>query len=228
MSTDFHLLFDIDGTLLLTGNAGVRALHRALKAAFQIEDPPEVPFGGRTDQFILREMLEKKGIPPSDENFSKLRTEYQKLLPSTLSDGGGKVLPGVHRLLQTLADDRRVRLGLLTGNLPEAAHTKLQFFQLDSYFQFGVYGDHSHDRCELAWEAALQIRTSFGPVDPRQICIIGDTEQDVFCAKHIGARVIACCTGAGTKQELLNAGADHVVESLQDHTHVARLILEYP
>lgn len=228
MSPDFHLLFDIDGTLLLTGNAGVRALHRALRAAFDIPDPPEVPFGGRTDQFILREMLEKKGIPPSDENFFKLRAEYQKHLPSTLADGGGKVLPGVRPLLQILADHPSVRLGLLTGNLPEAAHAKLQFFQLDAYFEFGIYGDHSHDRCELAWEAAQQIRTGYGSLDPRQICIIGDTEQDVLCAKHIGARVIACCTGAGTKQELMDAGADHVVESLQDHAHVAQLILEFP
>ena len=211
-----HLLFDIDGTLVLTGNAGVRALHRALRTAFSVATTPEVPFGGRTDQFILREMLDACSLAPSDQNFNRLRAEYALHLPETLADGGGQVLPGVRLLLDRLSTDPRFTLGLLTGNVPEAARAKLAFFGIDHYFDHGVYGDHSHDRHELAAEARIVLSQQFGPVDPRRVWIIGDTELDVSCARHIGARVIACCTGAHTREQLLATNPDHLLETLED------------
>lgn len=215
-----HLLFDIDGTLVLTGNAGVRALHRALRTAFAVERTPEVPFGGRTDQFILREMLAACSIEPSDQNFQKLRAEYAVHLPNTLADGGGRVLPGVRSLLEDLANDSRFTLGLLTGNVPEAAKAKLAFFGIDHYFSHGVYGDHSHDRHELAIEAAQVLKQHFGEFQPTQVWIIGDTELDISCARHIGARVIACCTGAHTRDQLTAASPDHLLETLEDTAQI--------
>jgi phosphoglycolate phosphatase len=211
-----HLLFDIDGTLVLTGNAGVRALHRALRSAFLVTTTPEVPFGGRTDQFILREMLRACSIAPSDQNFGRLRAEYALHLPETLADGGGQVLPGVRQLLDRLTCDARFTLGLLTGNVPEAARAKLAFFGIDHYFDHGVYGDHSHDRHELAAEAKVVLTRQFGQIHPRRVWIIGDTELDVSCARHIGARVIACCTGAHTREQLYATDPDHLLESLED------------
>lgn len=218
-----HLLFDIDGTLVVTGNSGVRALHRALASAFQVNQHPNVPFGGRTDQFILREMLTACSIEPSDENFNRLRTEYELHLPETLADGGGCVLPGVQQLLDKLAGDQRFTMGLLTGNVPEAAHAKLAFFGIDHYFNHGVFGDHSHDRHELAAEAAMVLRKQFGNFEPHHVWVIGDTELDISCARHIGARVIACCTGAHSRAQLTAASPDHLFETLEDHARIVEL-----
>jgi phosphoglycolate phosphatase len=211
-----HLLFDIDGTLLVTGNAGVRALHRALETAFGIREMPEVPFGGRTDQFILREMLAKCSVEPSDLNFQKLRDEYSLHLPDTLADGDGRLLPGVTELLELLIGDERFTIGLLTGNVPEAAWAKLAFFGIDHYFNHGVFGDHSHDRRELAAEASLILHATFGKHRPHDVWIIGDTELDIACGRHIGARVIACCTGAHSREQLEAAGPDHLLETLEN------------
>ena len=211
-----HLLFDIDGTLVITGNAGVRALHQALRTAFSVTSTPEVPFGGRTDQFILREMLAACSIAPTDRNFDRLRAEYALHLPETLANGGGQVLTGVRPLLDRLKTDSRFTLGLLTGNVPEAARAKLGFFGIDHYFDHGVYGDHSHDRHELAAEARQVLTRQFGPIDPRRVWVIGDTELDVSCARHIGARVIACCTGAHSKEQLIATAPDHLLETLEE------------
>jgi phosphoglycolate phosphatase len=221
-----HLLFDIDGTLLVTGNAGVRALHRALRSGFGIEQCPEVPFGGRTDQFILRAMLAACEIEPSDQNFDRLRREYALHLADTLVDGDGLLLPGVEPLLATLADDQRFTLGLLTGNVPEAAWSKLRFFGIDHYFSHGVFGDHSHDRRELAAEAALMLRRRFGDYHPSEICIIGDTELDIACGRHIGARVIACCTGAHSRAQLVAASPDHLLDTLEDHVAILQWLTQ--
>lgn len=218
-----HLLFDIDGTLVVTGNSGVRALHRALASAFSVDKHPEVPFGGRTDQFILREMLAACSIEPTDQHFEKLRSEYELHLPGTLADGGGCVLPGVRELLEHLAGDSRFTLGLLTGNVPEAAHAKLAYFGIDHYFSHGIFGDHSHDRHELAAEAAAILQRQFGDYHPQQVWIIGDTELDISCARHIGARVIACCTGAHSKAQLIAAAPDFLLDTLEDRDQLVNL-----
>ena len=220
-----HLLFDIDGTLMVTGNAGVRALHLALASAFGVSELPEVPFGGRTDQFILREMLSGCRIEPSDANFERFRAEYAIHLPGTLADGGGRLLPGVRELLEILVGDRRFTLGLLSGNLPEAAQAKLTFFGIDHYFDHGVFGDHSHDRCELAAEAVAILRQKFGDHHQHHVWIIGDTELDIACGRHIGAKIIACSTGAHTKEQLENSQPDHLFDSLLDRDAVIRCLL---
>jgi phosphoglycolate phosphatase-like HAD superfamily hydrolase len=220
-----HLLFDIDGTLMVTGNAGVRALHRALTAAFGINDLPEVPFGGRTDQFILREMLAVSKIEPSDANFERFRAEYAVHLPATLADGGGQLLPGIRDLLETLVKDGRFTLGLLSGNLPEAAQSKLEFFGIDHFFDHGVFGDHSHDRRELAAEAAAILRHKFGDYDPHHVWIIGDTELDIVCGRHIGAKIIACCTGAHSKEQLENSQPDFLFDTLLDRDAIIRCLI---
>jgi phosphoglycolate phosphatase-like HAD superfamily hydrolase len=226
MSTDFYLLFDIDGTLMLTGNAGSRALKRALSSAFAQDRAPDVPFGGRTDKFILKELLLGSGIEPNDENFLRLRQAYINHLPQTLMEGQGSVLPGVLPLLSALRQQVHVHVGLLTGNLPEAAQIKLGHFGLQDFFSFGVFGDHSHDRRDLASEASLLIRRKHGDHHPKRVCVIGDTEQDVWCAQHIDARVLACCTGAGTRQSLLDAGADLVLDSLANTSQVLAWLLD--
>ncbi len=222
------LLFDIDGTLIVSDNAGRRALELALWETFQVREVPDVPFSGRTDQFIFRELLRVAGLPSSDDHYELLRESYLGHLPTALRSGNGQVLPGVVSLLQALSEDPACHLGLLTGNLPESARMKLGHFELLQYFDFGVYGDHSHDRCDLASEAVAILRGLHGEHLPEQVWIIGDTDLDVACGKHIRARTLACCTGTQSADELQAAGADFVLASLHDTPLVLELLRSAP
>ena len=226
MGRSMILLFDIDGTLILSDNAGRRAVERALLECFGIATAPRVPYAGRTDQFIFRRLLTAAGLAPSDENFLTLREAYVNHLPASLAEGRGQVLPGVESLLRRLATDQRCQLGLLTGNLPESALLKLQHFGLDHFFSFGVYGDHSEDRRDLAFEASQIIAARFGLHSADSIWIIGDTQWDVLCGRHISARTLACCTGSENAEQLTAAGACHVVETLSDTEAIVRILLD--
>ena len=56
------LLFDIDGTLLLSGGAGLRALNQAFTDLFAIENAFEgIPVAGRTDPLLLRDATARAG-----------------------------------------------------------------------------------------------------------------------------------------------------------------------
>jgi phosphoglycolate phosphatase len=57
------LLFDIDGTLLLTGRAGLRAMVGAFEALFGVPNAFEgVLMGGRTDSWLVSDALARWGL----------------------------------------------------------------------------------------------------------------------------------------------------------------------
>ena len=219
-----YLLFDIDGTLIRSNRAGQRAIERALQELHGITQPPKVPYSGRTDLFIFHQILTACELAPTDESYESLKERYLMHLPWGLQQGAGEVLPGVRVLLDALAAHSACELGLLTGNLPESASTKLQHFELDHYFEFGVYGDHSQDRRELAEEASQVVRQKFGEHAPEQVWIIGDTEHDIRCGRHIGASTLGCGTGGCTLQQLTAEGATAVLENLADTQTVLEIL----
>src|SRR5438094_527839 len=111
-------LFDIDGTLLASGGAGKAAMERALCEEFGVELSAErVPYSGRTDRAIGRDLLGVHGLPATTENWQRLAAGYLRRLPDTLNRHQGRVLPGIAALLQQLAARTDVVLGLLTGNI---------------------------------------------------------------------------------------------------------------
>jgi phosphoglycolate phosphatase len=219
-----YLLFDIDGTLIGSGHAGRRAVERALAESFGIHQPPSLRFSGRTDQFIFRAMLAAAEVPPTEENFLRLCEAYLRHLPASLAQAEGAVLPGVRELLQRLVDDGRFELGLLTGNLPASARTKLSHFELDHFFEFGIFGDHSDDRCELAAAAVTLLTDRFGPHPAERVWVIGDTAFDIACGLHIGARTLGCGTGGDSIEALRAAGAHHVLATLEETEQVMSLL----
>jgi phosphoglycolate phosphatase-like HAD superfamily hydrolase len=210
------LLFDIDGTLLHGRGAGRLAMLRALRDEFNVEDQAfDIPFHGRTDRFLLRALLTSAGIEPTAEQQGRLRAAYRQRLPECLHHCAGELLPGIPQLLERLRMETDVELGLLTGNLPETAKLKLEHFGVQYYFWFGVYGDRHEDRRELAYEARQFLIHQRGKFDPATTLIIGDTPDDIACAKAIGAVSVACSTGGFSIEQLQTAGADHVFETLE-------------
>ena len=210
------LLFDIDGTLVRAGGAGKAALQAALRRAFDLTELFDgVPFAGRTDPAISRDLLALHNVAVTPANLATLRDLYLEHLPPSLTECGGTVCPGVPELLAGLSRDPAVTLGLLTGNMRAGAEHKLTHFGLWHYFAAGGFGDVHEDRDDVARAAVADVERHLGRgVEPGEVWVIGDTPLDVSCARAIGARAVAVATGWHTLAELEATGADYAVADL--------------
>ncbi len=208
------LLFDIDGTLVNADRAGRIALTRALSTEFDVKNPEiTVGFAGRTDRAIASEALQSHGIEIDEERFNRFLEAYLAHLPETLRERSGHVLPGSEALLDFLATRDDVTLALLTGNFERAARIKLAHFGLDDFFiSAGGFGDHHHDRNDVARAAERAVRDHAG--EHTTTWVIGDTPGDVRCARAIGARAVAVLCGFSSREELEAAAPDHLLDDL--------------
>jgi phosphoglycolate phosphatase-like HAD superfamily hydrolase len=208
-------LFDIDGTLIKTGGAGGAALMEAFAETFGVADPAQVPFSGRTDRGIAQNLFRVHDVEDTPDNWRLLCDVYLKRLRHYLPLRQGEVLPGVHRLLDQLAQHADVALGLLTGNAREGARLKLEHYELWHHFSFGGYGDHHVNRDEVAQAALAACRAYVdGDVGAEQIWVVGDTPLDIRCARAIGARVVAVATGWDDRRRLEAARPDLLFDDL--------------
>ena len=217
------ILFDIDGTLVLTGGAGQRAMNRAFEQLHAVPRVLEgVALAGRTDRAILADAIARVPHPVSldQEWLVEFATLYCELLEQEMRAGaadGKFVLPGVRPLLDALVARDDVSIGLLTGNIAPAARIKLEYFGLWEYFAWGAFGDLHRDRNALFGLALDAARRHDGTrVEHDRVLVIGDTPHDVTCARSGGAVAIAVATGFSSIDQLRAAGADVVFEDLSD------------
>jgi phosphoglycolate phosphatase len=211
------VLFDIDGTLIQTGRAGVRGMNNAFARLHGVDNALDgTPIAGRTDRGIVTDVLTRLQRPSTDDDIAALRNAYLAELPAELARpvaAPKRVLPGVLELLDLL--DRRddVQVGLLTGNFEGGARIKLGYFDLWRRFSFGAFGD-AH--CERRALVPLAVdRAGVGDIAADRIAIIGDTPLDIDCAHAFGARAIAVATGPYEVSALAAEGADLVVPTLE-------------
>ena len=174
----------------------------------------ELGFAGRTDRAIASEALIEHGLDADEERYRRYLDAYVEHLPESLAQSDGRVLPGVPDLLLALDEREDVVLGILTGNMERAARLKLAHFELDRFFVGGGFGDEHHDRDDVAREA-LRAMTPLCVPDAKT-WVIGDTRNDVRCARAIDARAVAVCCGFGRRAELVEAGPDHLLDDLSD------------
>jgi phosphoglycolate phosphatase-like HAD superfamily hydrolase len=223
------LLFDVDGTLILSGGAGVRAMTRAFAQEFGVENGFDgIPVAGYTDRFLLSRALERAGLPDTAETHERFRERYLERLREEIarpSTGWSGVLPGVAALLEAITAGGRHHPALLTGNYEGGARIKLGHFGLAHYFAWGAFGDDSPDRSELARLAVQRARERAIPEAAcTNVWVIGDTPHDITCARAIGARVVAVATGSYSMEQLRECGADVVLADLDDTAGVLRLL----
>jgi phosphoglycolate phosphatase-like HAD superfamily hydrolase len=223
-------LFDIDGTLIRTGGAGKQAFEAALNEEFGIHSSNgDVAFSGRTDRAIVRDLFTLHKINDSPESWQRFRASYLRLLPERLASNNGEVLPGIESILQDLVQRSDVAVGLLTGNIAAGAELKLAHFGLYGHFQFGGFGDEHTDRDSVAEEALAAARRSVDErLDARDVFVIGDTPLDVRCARAIGANAVAVCTGFCTKQDLIAARPDLLIDDLRTSSPLLDLMFARP
>lgn len=225
------VLFDIDGTILLTDGAGKRAIHRALREIFGSTGPDAHAFGGKTDPQIVRELMRLDGHedPHIDEHMPALLERYVTYLGEELATSADRVevMPGIHSLLDAL--DRRddAIVGLLTGNLVDGARAKLASVGIDfTRFRVGAYGSDHEMRGDLPAVAQRRARDELGvAVEGPDVVVIGDTPADIDCGRSIGARAIAVATGTYSVDELRAHDPAAVFEDLSDTVAVIEAIM---
>ncbi len=221
------LLWDIDGTLINSGGAGMRALQHGLRKAFGIDGSLEdIDFAGRTDRWIFRKIFAKFELPATEENFTKLFDGYVSSLPAELKNPAARVLPGVRKLLDSFVDHPHAVQGLLTGNIRRGAEVKLGFHGLWDYFPFGAFADDAELRNDLGPHALRRARDhAKWEFAGERVWVIGDTPHDIACGKIIGARTLAVATGHCSAADLAAHQPTALWEDLNDHDAFLKLVL---
>lgn len=221
-------LFDLDGTLVLTGGAGIRAFDRAFEEIFKRKGSIKVIVpAGRTDTAIFQLMCEHYlDRAPTESEVETMFERYMVLLQeeidNTLPDDF-QIMPGILPLLDFLKEDENCLLGLGTGNIKQGAKIKLTRPDLWKYFDFGGFGSDAHIRWEL-----LQAAVDRGKALLRQgekiekVYVIGDTPNDIDAGKAIKAVTVGVATGPYSVEDLKNAGADLVYEDLSNYREFLR------
>lgn len=225
------LLFDIDGTLLSTSGAGMRAMERAGREYFGVPETTKgIEYAGRLDTLIIRDIFRAQRREATAHEQAAFRAAYAKHLPAELAamPPGSGVLPGVVNLLAALQNRfaQACTLGLLTGNFAETGMLKLRACGLDpEHFAVQVWGDESTSdpptRDDLPRVGmAKHASQPGGGSGPTRTVVIGDTPWDVQCARVNGCRSLAVATGRHSLDELASAGADGVFPTLEETARV--------
>jgi phosphoglycolate phosphatase-like HAD superfamily hydrolase len=219
-------LFDIDGTLIASGGAGKAAMEAAMATAFGITElRATVPYSGRTDRAIGRDLIHLHDLDDNAQTWPLLLSAYLAHLPACLASHQGRILPGIAALLEYLDSQDQVLLGLLTGNVRDGARLKLGHYRLDHHFAFGGFGDQHLDRNDVAREALAAVHQRCnGAARLENIWVIGDTPLDIRCARAIGVRVAAVATGLHPLEELAAEAPDLLVPDFS-HPEVFTRIL---
>ncbi len=227
------VLFDIDGTIMLSAGAGGRAVRRALIEVFGGSGPEQHRFDGKTDPQIVRELMSIAGHEDAHIEahmpalFERYLIYLREELEVSAATGGIRIMPGVFDLLDALDARSDVVLGLLTGNLVEGARAKLVAAGIDpDLFRVGAYGSDHEIRGELPAVAQRRAREELGlSFSGRDIVVIGDTPADLQCGAAIGCRAIGVATGMYSLDDLREHRPAAVFSNLADTVAVVRAII---
>jgi phosphoglycolate phosphatase-like HAD superfamily hydrolase len=224
------VLFDVDGTLVDSGGAGRAALGRAMVRVFGEAGPIDsCDFHGRTDPSIVRGLLRALGREDAwiDARMGRVWGPYLEILAEELAARNGRAhpYPGVVQLLERLAEEAGVTLGLVTGNLEEGARRKLAAAAVRAPFEVGGYGSDAEHRDELPPVALRRAAERGLRFEPREVWVVGDTPADIRCGRASGLRTLAVATGRHDPGTLREHGADVVFGDLSDVASVAETLL---
>jgi len=226
------ILFDIDGTLVNSLGAGKAALESAMMSVYGETGPiASFDFHGRTDPAIVRGLLRAVGWPDADieAGFDATWEAYLVALDRELMERDGQVCPvtGVQELLGVIEEDARFAPGLVTGNMEAGARRKLEAAGLAGRFGFGAYGSDSEWREDLPPLARERAQGIYGRLfDMGTAVVVGDTPEDIRCARANGARALAVSTGRHSIEELLEHEPDAVFENLSETSRVVKMLAD--
>ena len=227
------VLFDIDGTLLSAGRVARDSILRALETAFgwkatsEHQNREKYDFSGKTDPQIVRELvLDDIGRERFDAGLTNALRLYLEELERGLVPGTVVPKPGISALLSRLAEEERVTLGLLTGNLEAGARLKLAPPDYNRYFPFGAFGSDSPDRYQLPRVAVERALARTGRrFEGKSVVIVGDSIHDVACGRAMGVRAVGVATGITSLERLGAEKPDALLADFSDTQRSVEAIL---
>jgi phosphoglycolate phosphatase len=221
------LLFDIDGTILNSGGAAIRAINRVFMKIYLIENAMDgIRADGKTDFLILRDMFNrtmKRDFLP-DETDGILKDYILFLEEEIAITESFRIMPGIPELLEALSQRKDLTLGIATGNVEQGAWIKLRRSKLDSYFRFGGFGSDSEDREKLIRMAIERAKALVNQAEEfEKVFVIGDTPFDIIHGRAAGAKTVAVATGSFSVDELKGYNPDYLFESFLDIESVIKI-----
>ncbi len=221
------ILFDLDGTLVTTGGAGIRALEKAFLILFQIPNSMKnIDPSGKTDPAIIREIfLDCLGRDPAPEEMRSVQDTYLSLLGDECDRAEDyRIMSGIPGLLsQLLRED--ITVGLGTGNLERGARIKLKRAGLNHFLPFGGFGSDHEDRAELLKIGRKRAQEFAGhEFYPENIFVVGDTERDIYAARKAQFKVIAVGTGQTSSEILKQHMPDHFLPNFENEDRFLEII----
>lgn len=223
------VLWDVDGTLIHSAGIGATVFDRALERVLGTAPPSRLHLSGKTDPQIVLEYLELMAVDGADGRLPEVLAAVEAEVVAAAGDlaGKGRPLPGVPEVLARLASQEGVHQTVLTGNTAANASVKLTAFGLDRWLDLdtGAYGSDDPDRCALVPVALDRARRLRGlDVGPDRTWVVGDTANDLACARAGGARCLLVATGRTPLDELRGLEPDVVLADLCGTEAVVRLL----
>ncbi len=220
------ILFDIDKTLIKSSTGHAAAFSEGFKMVYGVDATTElIVTHGMTDQQIIIEILKKKGLSdsqilPKIHECMKVMVECFDRIKDSIEVS---VLDGVPELLEELKNQNFL-MGLVTGNLEPIGRGKMEKAQLNHYFQLGGFGNDDISRTKLVKLAIRRAEENFDFHYDNNVFLVGDAPQDMHAGHEAGITTIGVTTGIFTKEDLEHAGADHVVDNLQDTQKILSIV----
>jgi phosphoglycolate phosphatase-like HAD superfamily hydrolase len=224
------VLFDIDGTLLVSQGRGLRAMGEAFQQVFRRPHRPVAVLPhGKTDPVLFEELavIYEVSRIELEASLAALHAAYAARLALLLQEPQAvRLEPGIPRLLELLAQRPGVRLGVVSGNLERTAWLKLEAAGLVQFFAAGAFGSEARERSSLVALAIERLSPAGGCWPPERVWVIGDTPEDVAAGRANGTRTLAVATGRHAVEELVLSGAEVVLPDLAESDKVVDILCD--
>jgi len=221
--------FDIDGTLIRRSRTEgqslkTRSINYAMEKVFDIAGIDYISILGRqiygmTDLTIMKKALIQCGVDENRfyRNIDGLFRAIDDYFDAHEDDGSRSDytrLPAIDSFLSYLTA-KKVRLGLVTGNIKRHSDWKMRNAGFDGYFLTGAFGDDAENRWEIMAVAIERNKD----IPKELICHFGDSPADLDAARRCGIRAVAISDGGGgthSRVELEATGYGLVIDSWND------------